>query len=122
MQLGMGPQPKRRRRHSPPPLIFPTVLPSAMISPRRAIIMPRRLRRSGCLAWRTLRRTRHLARLILRTAFVHPHVRLTILIRPIVHAHIRLTILIGPILHLAGPAIVIRTIRWAIRVAAIFRR
>src|SRR4051794_16786599 len=95
----MGPQPKRRRRHSPPPLIFPTVLPPAMISPWRAIVMPRRWRRSGCLAWRTLRRTSHLARLILRTAFVHPSIRLAILIWPVVHAHIRLAILIGPVVH-----------------------
>ena len=78
-----------------------TVLPPAMISSRRSIIMPLRRgwRRSGCLSRRTLLRTRHLPRLILGTAFVHSSVRLTILIRPVVHAHIRLAILIRPVVH-----------------------
>src|SRR5579864_6898719 len=93
--VGVG---KTKAEAFAPALIQLELLPSAMISPRRAIVMPlgRRWRRSGCLSRRTLRRTRHLPRLILRTAFFDPPVRLPILVRTLVH--------------LTGSAILIRTI------------
>ena len=111
----------------PRPLFQPirTVLPPAMIASRRAIIMPLRRgwRRSGCLSRRILRRTRHLARLILRTAFVHPSVRLTILVRTIIRAHIRLAILVRTIIraHVRLPVLIRTIVRAHIRLPILVR-